>query len=68
MRPLELVYTHLPNSVVAASIFTFYNIHTGETTEPIAIGSDFVVYFVAIFIGFVFITPILNRVFDRSRA
>ncbi|WP_162224433.1 hypothetical protein [Halorussus amylolyticus] len=64
----ELVSAHLPNAVVAAIIFALYDIYTGDIADPLAIGVDFILYLVAIFVGFVVITPILDRLFDDGTA
>ncbi len=40
--------------------------HTGDIAGPFTIGSEFLSYVIAIFIGFVIITPILNKVFGSS--
>ena len=63
MELRELVSAHLQNAVVAAIIFTLYNTYTGHIADPVTIGVEFVSYVIAIFIGFVVITPILNKVF-----
>ena len=59
-----MVSAHLPNAVAAAIIFTVYNTYTGDIANPVSIGIEFISYVIAIFIGFVVITPILNKVFD----
>jgi hypothetical protein len=59
----ELVSDHLPNAVVAAIIFTLYNTYTGDIADPVTIMMEFISYVIAIFIGLVVITPILNDVF-----
>ncbi|MFC6875471.1 hypothetical protein [Halobellus marinus] len=64
MELRKLVSAHLPNAVVAAIIFTVYNTYTGDIANPVSIGVEFISYVIAIFIGFVVITPILNKVFD----
>jgi hypothetical protein len=64
MELRKLVSAHLPNAVVAAIIFTVYNTYTGDIANPVSIGIEFISYVIAIFIGFVVITPILNKVFD----
>ncbi|AHB67844.1 hypothetical protein HISP_16230 [Haloarcula hispanica N601] len=66
MKLRELVSNYLPDAVVAAIIFTLYNTYTSDIAGPLAIGTNFIFYVVVIFIGFVVITPILNRIFDRS--
>jgi len=66
MTVRELVSAHLPNAVLAAIIYTLYNIYTGDIAGPLAIGIDFISYAVAILIGFIVITPILDRAFDSS--
>ena len=63
MELRKLVSAHLPNAVVAAIIFTLYNTYTGDIADPATIGIEFISYVIAIFIGFVVITPILNKVF-----
>jgi len=62
MELRELASDHLPSAVVAAIIFTIYDSYTSEVGDPLMIGIDFVLYVVVIFIGFVVITPILDRV------
>ncbi|MGQ4557399.1 hypothetical protein [Halobellus sp. GM3] len=64
MELRKLVSAHLQNAVVAAIIFTLYNTYTGDIADPVSIGIEFISYVIAIFIGFVVITPILNKVFD----
>ncbi|WP_080505218.1 hypothetical protein [Halorubrum aethiopicum] len=61
MKLRTLVHDHLPNAVVAAAIFTLYNAYTGGLADPITIGTEFIAYVVAIFIGFVVITPVLDK-------
>ena len=64
MQLRKLVSAHLPNAVVAAIIFTLYNTYTSDIADPVSIGIEFVSYVIAIFIGFVVITPILNKISD----
>ena len=64
MELRKLVSDHLPNAVVAAAIFTLYNAYTGGISDPITIVVEFISYVIAIFIGFVVITPILDKAFD----
>ncbi|KZX48904.1 MULTISPECIES: hypothetical protein [Haloarcula] len=64
MELRTLVSDHLPNAVVAAAIFTLYNAYTDGISDPVTIGFEFISYVIAIFIGFVVITPILDKVFD----
>jgi hypothetical protein len=59
----KLVSTHLPNAVVAATIFTLYNTYTDNISDPVTIALEFFSYVTVIFIGFVVITPILNKAF-----
>jgi len=59
----KLVCAHLPNAVVAATIFTLYNTYTDDIADPVTIGIEFFSYVTVIFIGFVVITPILNKAF-----
>jgi hypothetical protein len=59
----KLVSTHLPNAVVAATIFTLYNTYTGNISDLATILLEFFSYVTVIFIGFVVITPILNKAF-----
>lgn len=66
MELRRLASAHLPGAVVAAIIFTVYNNYTSDVGDPLAISIDFVLYFVVIFIGFVVITPILDRVFGSD--
>jgi hypothetical protein len=49
----DLVTTHLPKAVIASVIILLFNIYTGETTVPVRIGTEFILYILAIFIGFV---------------
>jgi hypothetical protein len=49
---------------VAATIFTLYNTYTGDIADPVTIGVEFISYVIAIFIGFIIITPILNKAFS----
>jgi hypothetical protein len=64
MKLRALVHDHLPNAVVAAAIFTLYNAYTGGIADPVTIGVEFVSYGIAIFIGFVVITPVLDEAFS----
>ena len=64
MELRELISAHLPNAVVAAIIFTLYNTYTGDIADPVKIGIEFIFYVTVIFIGFVVITPILNKAFS----
>ena len=64
MELRKLVSDHLPNAVVASAIFALYNAYTGGITDPVTIGVEFISYVIAIFIGFVVITPILNKAFS----
>jgi len=66
MQLQELASTHLTDAVVVSTIFTLYNIYTGDIADPLAISTDFILYFIAIFVGFVVITPILDRVFGSD--
>jgi len=66
MELRELVSAHLQNAVVAAIIFTLYNTYTGDIADPVTIAVKFITYVIAIFIGFVVITPILNKVFSSG--
>jgi hypothetical protein len=59
----KLVSAHLPNAVIAATIFTLYNTYTGDIADPVTIGVEYLTYVAVIFIGFVVITPILNKAF-----
>jgi hypothetical protein len=59
----KLVSTHLPNAVVAATIFTLYNTYTDNISDLATIALEFFSYVTVIFIGFVVITPILNKAF-----
>ncbi|WP_080505945.1 hypothetical protein [Halorubrum distributum] len=61
----KLVSTHLPNAVIAATIFTLYNTYTGDIADPVTIGVEYLTYVAVMFIGFVVITPILNKAFGR---
>ncbi|MDB9235934.1 MULTISPECIES: hypothetical protein [Halorubrum] len=61
----KLVSAHLPNAVIAATIFTLYNTYTGDIADPVTIGVEYLTYVAVIFIGFVVITPILNKAFGR---
>ncbi|AOP12797.1 hypothetical protein [Haloferax volcanii] len=67
MELRKLVSDYLPNAVVAATIFTIYNTYTGDTADPVTIGVEFIFSIIAIFIGFIVITPILNKTFDIVR-
>ena len=58
------VSEHLPNAVVAAAIFTLYNAYTAGISDPVTIGFEFISYAIALFIGFMVITPILDKAFD----
>jgi hypothetical protein len=60
----KLVSDYLPNAVVAATIFTLYNTYTGDIADPVTIGVEFISYVIAIFIGFIVITPILKKAFS----
>ncbi|PHQ39068.1 hypothetical protein DJ69_08075 [Halorubrum persicum] len=62
----NLVSAHLPNAVVAATIFTLYNIYTGDVADPVTIGVEYLTYVTVIFIGFVVITPVLNKTFGSG--
>lgn len=64
----KLVSAHLPNAVVAATIFTLYNTYTGDIADPVTIGIEFVSYVTVIFIGFVVVTPILDKAFGSVTA
>lgn len=64
MKLRKLVHDYLPNAVVAAAIFTLYNAYTGGIDDPVVIGVEFISYVIAIFIGFIVITPILNKAFS----
>ncbi|OYR59332.1 hypothetical protein [Halorubrum halodurans] len=64
MNLRTLIHDHLPNAVVAAVIFTLYNAYTGGIADPVTIGVEFIAYVIAIFIGFVVITPILDEAFS----
>jgi len=64
MELRKLVSDYLPSAVVAATIFTIYNTYAGDIADPVTIGVEFVFYIIAIFIGFIVITPILNKAFD----
>lgn len=59
----KLVSAHLPNAVVAATIFSLYNIYIGDIDDPVTIGVEYLTYVTVIFFGFVVITPILNKAF-----
>ncbi|WP_135305852.1 hypothetical protein [Haloarcula amylovorans] len=67
MELRKLVSDYLPNAVVAATIFTIYNTYTGDIADPVTIGVEFLFYVIAIFIGFIVITPILNKALDSVR-
>ncbi|ELZ61093.1 MULTISPECIES: hypothetical protein [unclassified Haloferax] len=67
MELRKLVSDYLPNAVVAATIFTIYNTYTGDIADPVTIGVEFIFYIIAIFIGFMVITPILNKAFASVR-
>ncbi|MFC5279977.1 hypothetical protein ACFPM1_14595 [Halorubrum rubrum] len=66
MELRTLLSDHLPNAVVAAAIFTLYNAYTSGFSDPVTIGFEFSSYVIAIFIGFVVITPILDKAFDSA--
>jgi hypothetical protein len=40
-----------------------YNTYTADIADPVTIGIEFFSYVTVIFIGFVVITPILNKAF-----
>jgi hypothetical protein len=64
MQLRKLVHDYLLNAVVAAAIFTLYNAYTGGIDDSVTIGVEFISYVIAIFIGFIVITPILNKAFS----
>ena len=64
MQLRKLVSDHLPNAVVAAAMFALYNAYTGGIADPVTIGVEFISYVIAIFIGFVVISLILDKKFD----
>jgi len=64
MKLRKLVHDHLPNAAVVAAIFTLYNAYTGGIDGPVTIGVEFITYVIAIFIGFIVITPVLNKAFS----
>jgi hypothetical protein len=62
----DVVSTHLPDAVIAAVIFTLFNIYTDEVAGPFTIILDFLLHVLAIFLGFVVITAIWNSVFGSE--
>ncbi len=66
MELRELISAHLPNAVVAAVIFTLYNISIDGIADPLTIALNSISYVITIFLGFVIITPILDRAFGSN--
>ena len=64
MQLRKSVSDYLPKAVVASTIFTLYNTYTGDITNLVTIGVEFVSYVIAIFLGFLIITPVLEKVFN----
>jgi len=53
MELRDLVVTHLPKAVVASAIILLFNIYTEGMTTPIRLGTEFLLYTLAIFVGFI---------------
>ncbi|SEH67086.1 hypothetical protein SAMN05192561_12713 [Halopenitus malekzadehii] len=66
MQVREILSTHLPDAVIAAVIFTIFNIYTDEVVGPFSIILDFLLHVVAIFLGFIVINAIWNSVFGSE--
>ncbi len=61
-----MISTHLPDAVIAAVIFTLFNIYTDEIAGPFTIILDFLLHVVAIVLGFVVINAVWNNVFGSE--
>ncbi|QHS16167.1 hypothetical protein GWK26_02810 [haloarchaeon 3A1-DGR] len=66
MQGRDVISTHLPDAVIAAVIFTLFNIYTDEIAGPFTIILDFLLHVVAIVLGFVVINAVWNNVFGSE--
>lgn len=55
-----LVATHLPKAAIASTIISLFNVYTEGMTTPIRLGTEFLLYTLAIFVGFVVFSAILG--------
>ena len=53
MNLRTLIANHLPKAVVASTILLVFNIFIEGTSVPIRLGTEFLLYTIAIFVGFV---------------
>lgn len=58
--------TQLPKAVIASITITFFNIYTEGMTPPIRLGTEFLLYTLAIFVGFVVFTAIWDAEPDNQ--
>lgn len=66
MELVNTVSTHLPKAVVAAFVIALFDIYTEDVTTLLPLIADFIVYVVAIVVGFIVIDALWNTVRDKS--
>jgi hypothetical protein len=59
-----LVVTHLPKAAIASAIILLINAYTGGMTTPIRFTTEFLLYTLATFIGFVVVGVVLDTESD----
>lgn len=53
MEIRDLIGTHLPKAVIASLLILLFDIYTEGMTAPMRLGTQFLLYTLAIFVGFV---------------
>ena len=60
----SLVTTNLPKAAIASAAILAFNTYTEGMTTPVRLGTEFLLYTIAIFIGFVVVGVVLDSISD----
>lgn len=60
----SLVTTHLPKAAVASAVILAFNAYTEGMATPVRVGIEFLLYTIAIFVGFVAFDIVLDSISD----
>ena len=68
MNIRSLVATHLPKAVIASAIIMAFNAYREGVETSVRLGTEFLLYTLAMFVGFVVVDVVLDSVFDDKGA
>jgi hypothetical protein len=60
MNLRRLVVTYLPQAAIGSAIIWLINVYTEGMTAPVRLATEFLLYTLALFIGFVIVDMVLN--------